>query len=143
MRTLQENTKKADAICIQANLSLFDKIKELMNIQYNTHNYDKIICPYCGSIIENETECTENKCVEINLNCRDEIWYYINMPCCGFRVYVTQDYISNDKTEVEYYIKLREQLYTDVEFAEAQYYNAKHKYKTICDIIYNKEHGWE
>ena len=61
------------------------------------------------------------------------------MPCCHHHLFVTQNYNSSTKSKREFYEELRDSLYKGVEQTKAQYYRARHKYKTICDIIYDND----
>ena len=138
MRDYMKEMEQGDIICNSAK-PWYEKIKDLIYLQYNAGYTTDIVCPYCQTVIKSN-EYQEKDFIDISLNDRDEIWYYITMPCCHKRLFVTETYRSTIKSKKEFYKDLQDRLYKDIQTAEKQYYRAKHKYKVICDKTYDEEY---
>ena len=96
-------------------------------------------CPYCDERITAKYFIDDMDICSLELNSLNEPWYIITTPCCGKRVFSTQNWNSYKFSEREMWMAARKNYYDIFQKAEKDYKKANKDYKTICDLIWERD----
>ena len=130
-----EMFQECEEICADPDKTPWEKFEQI--IHYYTDSNDNR-CPGCNKLLTSNDVKNDFDICDITVD-NGEAFYDVYTPCCGKLIYTTDKWYANDIVEKELWEKARLKYYNKFINENYKYLYAKRQYRTICDLIFDKE----
>ena len=141
---IEKVIKDCDSICANPTKTLWEKCHYITTVCYaiqcTPYGHE---CPFCGYWLTEQNFNNELDICQGNINSDYKLEYKLYFPCCNKQLYNSTKYNSPTFDKDKFLQKTRVHYWQAFVDKEKEYREIKNKYKTICDLIYEREQEWK